>query len=285
MARRSEGEPVSHTCPAVKDGHECGSVLPPDRFLCQNCTNHFRNKLVDVPDLLDDLDTQVARLNVTGPTVGTSGTRTPPLPFNVYAAEVRDDLIGVLHGIYKTTGYTTSVAPVAMVESLINNMGRVVARATAPELLDELTDAVKRGVNACSAPPEKRDYGRCETEIEGEVCGTRITAPIAWTTAICPTCGHEYDLAARLAQEITDGWNAHGPISIVAEFLDKEARAKKLDPPPTVRITKQRISEWIRDGLIQAIPKPDGQHVRVREVRDTAALTKHQRARKRKATA
>lgn len=269
---------MSRSCPCPVRGHECGTLIPDDRFMCTECVGRFRELLVSIPDLLDDLDVQVARLNVTGPTLGTSGTKTQPIPYNEYAADIRTDLIGALRGVYIATGYTTYTDPVGMVEALVNQMGKVGAREQAPDLYDEIRDAVRRGNQACGTPPERRDYGPCSLE-----CDTRIVAPISWTNTTCPTCGREHDLTARTQDRLDATWNAHAPIAVVAKVLTELAAAGRLTS--TVKISQQNISDWIRDGLLESFPSPDGRpehHVRVRDVRDVATMSRADRGKARR---
>lgn len=256
---------MSNTCPCtVRDTeghrHDCAATIPDDRFICASCTEGVRDLLVSIPGWVTELTTQAARLNVTGPTVGTSGTKTPPLPVNVNAAEVMGDLRNTIRGIYLATKHHTDTTTTGMVDTLVHDLPSITSNPDAGNMADELDHAIHRARNAVDIPPDRIDVGVCGHDEQGVVCTDRVTAVKGEAWARCRTCGTEYDVADRRSTRVEEGRKKLVRASVICAVLTATGTPTRPD----------NITRWRDAGRIKAVTVDGVELYRLQEVEPVA---------------
>ncbi|MCP3799758.1 hypothetical protein NLX83_10860 [Allokutzneria sp. A3M-2-11 16] len=204
--------------------------------VCGLCLGRFRAELVEVADLVDDLDDQVARLTRTGPRVGSRPAEVG-LPFNFGAAEVCDDLRNTLstwvRELWETHG-PRRVVPTGengpdgetLVDAVLDDLDLddtvpdmaawlrrhpswVEYHPAGGELVDEVADTVERVRRAVDLPPARVYCGPCPD------CAADLYARPERAVVACRECGTRHDVEA-LREKLLDA--ARGTLATAAEL-------------------------------------------------------------------
>lgn len=166
-------------------------------YLCGGCTQRLVGELRRVAELRRHLDATITRQTRTTANVGvTSPAAERPLPINLTAAAVADDLHNVLgtwafdvagrHGAAITIASTADAAAY-----LVAHTSTLRTHPAADELHDEITDAIARAWRAIDRPPERRFAGPCDE------CGEDLYGRPHRAELRCGHCGAVYDAHHR----------------------------------------------------------------------------------------
>jgi hypothetical protein len=196
----------------------------PGLSLCNDCATALRVELSDVPELLVQLDiTRCKQDQLTGPYRHGSRSAEVGLPFKGHVAEV----VWVLHNTL--AGWVVTFTPAAitpadaltqptaaLARALVGAMDRIQRSDHARQATDELTHAVRYARAAIDRPHDRRLLlGPCCTG----PCMTTVYGYPGNTTATCPTCGAQHDIAYR-QQWLRDQAHHHlGTAPEIAGFL------------------------------------------------------------------
>lgn len=251
---------MSQTC-------RCGA--PTDLHLCRDCTTRLRTWLADTSDLMDCLDTVIARQNRFGDTATGPAGDTAPLPFDPDAAEARRHLAATLVAVTHTLATRRGVALVLPGVPRLHhhpvwrdhdpdieptgNPGYVlpmsrgsVAATAAADWLRIHTDWVRATFDAHDI------YHRIERAVTD---AERVCVPPAprWYGGPCDECGHDL-----LADMDSDG-NPRGAyircphcrtqhdLDGRREYLIRQARLRHVTAPTAL--------SWVRMLLDKRIPR------------------------------
>jgi hypothetical protein len=222
--------------------------------VCGLCLGRLLGDLVDVSELVEDLDATVARLSRTGSRVGSRSTEVG-LPFNMGAAQVRDDLRNVLstwvRDLWESYGPRreaptgqTGPGSEQLVDGVLDDLDLddtvpdmsawlrrhpswIEYHPAGGELVDEITDAVERARRAVDLPPARVYCGPCPD------CGTDLYAWPERAVVACRECGARHDVEA-LREALLDA--ARGTLATAAEVARALPRLLGRDlSPNTVR--------------------------------------------------
>lgn len=195
---------TAHQCP-------CGQPAP-DSSLCTGCVRKITSHLADVPTLVAELDTQLARQARAGGTAvpredpdpmppgwhdpDTLAIASHPLPFHMGASEALDVLRSVLVGWTRDITPDPDDQPEDALQALAEHLAAHPWRThpAADEFLDELSWTIERIRVTIDWPPDWRYLGPCGAiDLDGNECEGDVYA-IAETTE-CRTCGatHQQD--------------------------------------------------------------------------------------------
>lgn len=225
-----------------------------DAAVCALCLGRLRADLVEVAELVNELDNQVARLGTTGTWVGSRSAEFG-LPFNLGAAEVRDDLRNTLstwvRDLWETHGPRRQ-APSAVDELVHDDLDLddtvpemaawlrrhpswVADHPAAGELVDEILDAVERVRRAVDLAPERLYCGPCPD------CGAELNARPDRAMIVCRECESRHDVELLRA----------GLLNAVREEYATAAEAARALPRLLGReLSVNTVRTWARAGKL-----------------------------------
>ena len=184
--------PTEHLCPRCT--RPAGT-----QTLCPACLDALHADLDALPDLIDQLHTQLARMGRLGHAVGGRSAERPS-PVDWRASEVLDLLRSVLVGWVRDVTPEPSAQPADTLQAMTAHLRFTDWRRhpAADEFADEIGYAIAEGRRAIDAPPERRYLGECMEPIEGRGdCPGDVWQVGAKRTAACALCGHPHDVARR----------------------------------------------------------------------------------------
>jgi hypothetical protein len=262
-------------------------INPANQYVCGVCLGRLAGDLAELPDLVADLDDTVARQTRTGHRVGSRPAETG-LPYNLGAAEVRDDLRNVMstwiRDLWESYGpgreiptaesgldgepLTEWVLDPLDLDDTVPEMAKWLRRhpswiedhPAGGELVDEITDAVERVRRAVDLPPARVYCGPCPD------CGADLYARPERAIVGCRECDARHDVEA-LRAELLDA--ARGTLATAAEIARALPRLLGRD------LSANTVRTWARAGKITR-RKPDKQgrpRYLVGEVIDRALAT------------
>jgi hypothetical protein len=211
-------------------------------YVCGVCLGRLDGHLAELPDLVADLDDVVARQTRTGDRVGSRPAETG-LPYNLGAAEVRDDLRNVLSTWIRDLWesyrpgrdvptresgldgepVTEWVLDPLDLDDTLPEMAKWLRRhpswiedhPAGGELVDEITDAVERVRRAVDLPPARVYCGPCPD------CGADLYASPGRSIVRCRECESAYDVEARRAALLNAARGALGTAAEIARALPR----------------------------------------------------------------
>jgi hypothetical protein len=251
---------------------QCACGRPTDVVACNRCADRLAELLADIPALVVELDTTIARLGRSGP--GGRRGRETPLPYHPNAAEALTHLRSVLSGYAAVIAKERSlpllleaarqarawsgraVVPTPPATDyavlagrwLLNNLQTLRKVDQFPVILDAVFLAHRDGWRACDRAPDRAYAGPCDglgsvvvdTELP-EPCGYDLLADPEWVTVRCRTCGHEYDVALRRQWMLDD----------LREFLGSAEWVSTAVASCGVKVPAATIRQWKKRGKIQ----------------------------------
>lgn len=234
-------------CPLThRDG--AAPELPADRYVCRQCTGTLRGLLTDLPGLMDDLDAALGRrLHFTTRT-GSRAT-TAPLPFQPAASEAgyvaRQTILVHLDWVCAVRGHHAPDTWAGVGAYLRDAVDWVARHPDGPQVVDELTAALRQARHAVDRPADRAYVGVCGgTLVDGDdlvqVCAEQLYAHPDRDTVTCPRCGTAWLVAerrARMLDQLRD---------LVLTATDLARAVDGLG----VEVTAQRIRQWKRRGQI-----------------------------------
>lgn len=224
-------------------------------FVCGSCSDALASVLDDMPWLLDELETVVARqVRYTSSGGGGKSAETPVM-FNEAAANMRDELTNALTTgarlIAESNGWDIDRAPAAWLRHRITALRLHVAGA---EIADEIFRFAAGARWVIDRPPVRQFLGYCSESQGFEDCPGRIYGRSNKPEARCDTCGLEWE-AEALRKHISD--KLDGMLLTAAEI----ARLSTYISLPLDREqVRKRINQWAKRGRIEshAAPLKDG---------------------------
>lgn len=175
-----------------------------DGALCWHRAARIRSHLTDLPDLVVELHTQLARQSVTGGRASSSRSATKPLPFDPRAAVLLDDVADLLR-TWNARITSTPPIPSAIAYLGARHLADKLAahpwhtRDDAPELLTALDDLAHKIRRAIDTPPQRRYLGPCAAvDLEGHECAGDVYQ-LGNKPPTCATCHATHAADERLA--------------------------------------------------------------------------------------
>lgn len=221
---------------------DCGAIIA-DAFVCATCAHRLLLALDDVPGLLSELDTDLARLSRRG---GREGGRDadPPLPYDQGASITRDALVSTLRTwALVLDGDVLAVPPAA------TGTGLAAWLAERAEGARHHPDGGALADEVCAAVEAARDH------VHGRRGGPSILL------GLCPDCrtavyGPQSARGARCRRDGCDGWVD------AAEWRQEAFQALRSAVLPAVdaaraaslvlgtEVTADRIRQWRARGRL-----------------------------------
>jgi len=251
---------------------QCACGRPTDVVACTRCADRLAELLADVPALVVELDTTIARLARSGPG-GRRGSETP-LPYHPIAAEALTHLRSVL------SGYAAVIAKERSLPLLLEAArqarawsGRAVVPTPPPTdyatlaarwllthlqtlrkvdafplVLDTVFLAHRDGWRACDRAPDRAYAGPCDglgsvvvdTDLPAP-CGYDLLADPEWVTVTCRTCSIEYDVALRRQWMLDD----------LREYLGSSRQVSRIVSALGVKVSESTVRVWVHRGKLQ----------------------------------
>lgn len=231
-----KGEAMTNTCPCSR---------PTDLFLCSECVKSLSNDLRGVPDLINELRTTGAKLDVTG-SRGGGGSSERPMGVNVGALEVKGTLEHLLLSIWMRVGLPVSkISPIEYVEGIIPRIHILAAHKSATSYRDQLKAEIKRAEELIDTPKEVMRLGDCTTP----ECGTSITALMGHEITRCQTCGETYNVQeTRATQKL-------GALRHIHNKTGTPAQIGRIFRELGVPIPTNTIYWWVHNEELSAVGK------------------------------
>lgn len=193
---------------------ECGAALPPDAFVCRDCTGKARSQLLSIAFLLPHADAKRARLgtNWKDGTIGRAADT--PLPFDPRVTETigafTNWLIGVARIIEDETGDAWPADHIALVLWVRERAKWAARQEWATDLVQGTRSAHERFSRVFDLPPETYAIGQCMAEHDdGRVCREFLAAAAREGFHVCPECGQQHDVAKRRAELLEQSGDLH----------------------------------------------------------------------------
>jgi hypothetical protein len=225
----------------------CSASLAPGAEICGGCAQRLRNQLRAVPELLAELDLAITKQT----TAGGQGLGGSGLDFDPVASEAAVALRLCLHGWARVWDEETPRDVTAggaerdrALSSAAGQAGllagaRLASRPWAPEVAEEVRQAVTRAWAAVDRPPDTEFVGWCPDD-----CGAALYAAQGAAQTRCRACGAPWDVQASRDSLLAAAVDVLAPAATLARALGVE--------PATLR-------QWRRRGqLVPAEVTTDG---------------------------
>lgn len=204
-----------------------------DATVCQRCVDVLHGHLHAIPDLVRDLNLEIAKQvrRSLGPATVTVGHERP-LPYNPAAASALDTLrFALVAACLSVAGGQRDRLPVdtigAMCGWLLRYEQSVPLREDGGDIVTGIDGAVKRARRIVDNPPERRYIGNCTcTDDTGE--RRRMYARMGEPVYECRDCGSEWGVAEsleRLEAELSDYGLTHKELETLMPKLPRTTLA------------------------------------------------------------
>ena len=184
----------------------CDTPTADGIYVCDPHEGSLFKLLGQIPDTLADAQDTIARLD-TRQNTGRS-TTAPGTPINLEASERVSELNGLLVSWSQMLHEATGEPGDAGANYLRANLREIVRHDWAGDMLDELSRAHRRVVQAIDTAPDWRTYGPCH--IEG--CTGLIRGKVGDVLARCRTCHEPYDATELMRTAIINSWDKPAPL-------------------------------------------------------------------------
>ena len=165
----------------------CDTPTADGIYICDPHEGSLFKLLGQIPDTLTDAQDTIARLD-TRQNTGRAST-TPGAPINLEASERVTELNGLLVSWSQMLHEATGEPGDAGANYLRANLREITHHDWAGDMLDELSRAHRRVIQAIDTAPDWRTYGPCH--IEG--CTGLIRGKVGDVLARCRVCHEPYD--------------------------------------------------------------------------------------------
>jgi len=246
----------------VTDTRPCpidATPLTDNRYVCRSCTARLRGLLTDLPGLMTDLDVALAKQATFGASVGGRATANS-LAFGYAASEAgyvaRQTVLVWVDWITAVRAHRVPETWAEVGDYLANRAPNWIAQhPDGPQIVDELTAAIRHARQAIDRPAERHYVGPCDALIEtlnlttyGDLhpvlipvtCTQELYATGDRPTVDCPRCGTRHDVRARqdaMLEQLRD------------HVLNAADMARAVDGLG-VDLNADRIRQWKRRGLL-----------------------------------
>jgi hypothetical protein len=240
----------------------CEEPIPDAGTICHGDARRLAFTLRDVPSLVIELDTTITRrarvAHRSGPG-GSSELDPVRVPFHEGASKALDDLRVSLRGwaenLADENGYQVSTKGQVhlgyFAVFLSARMSEVRMKDWAPDMFDEVSDAVRRARRAIDAPPDLVFMGRCTAERpDGDsrvlvVCGDELWCPADATEVRCWTCSATHARDELLTHYTGLAADVTAPAPVIARALTAQGQPLEV----------MRIYQWKRRGKLAPVGK------------------------------
>ena len=206
-------------------------------YLCDPHEGDLFALLGQIPDTLADAQDTIARLDTRQNTGRASST--PGTPINLEASERATALHGLLNSWSQMLHEATGEPGDAGANYLRANLREIVRHDWAGDMLDELSRAHRRVIQAIDTAPDWRTYGPCH--IEG--CPGLIRGQVGDVLARCRVCHEPYDATELMRTAIINSWDKPAPLKRVVQAME-------LAGFPVARTT---MRDWAAAGKITPV--------------------------------
>ena len=206
-------------------------------YLCDPHEGDLFALLGQIPDTLADAQDTIARLDTRQNTGRASST--PGTPINLEASERATALHGLLNSWSQMLHEATGEPGDAGADYLRANLREIVRHDWAGDMLDELSRAHRRVIQAIDTAPDWRTYGPCH--IEG--CPGLIRGQVGDVLARCRVCHEPYDATELMRTAIINSWDKPAPLKRVVQAME-------LAGFPVARTT---MRDWAAAGKITPV--------------------------------
>lgn len=184
----------------------CDTPTADGIYVCDMHEGDLFTLLGQIPDTLTDAQDTIARLD-TRQNTGRASTA-PGTPINLEASERVTELNGLLVSWSRMLHEATGEPGDAGANYLRANLRHIVRHDWAGDMLDELSRAHRRVVQAIDTAPDWRTYGPCH--ING--CTGLIRGKAGDVLARCRTCHEPYDAHELMRTAIVNSWDKPAPL-------------------------------------------------------------------------
>lgn len=249
----------------------CACGHPTDVVACRRCADRLAELLGDVPALVVELNTTIARLGRSGPSERRSAET--PLPYHTAASDALTHLSSVLAGYAAVTakerslpldlepvktaqrwaGRAVTPTPPAtdcatLAARWLLRHGKHLAKMDAfPIILDAVFVAHRDAWRACDRPRDRAFAGPCDgtgsinVQPDIEPCGFDLLADPEHVTVMCRTCGYEYDIGLRRQWMLDD----------LRVQLGSSRWVSRVVTALGVKVSDSTIRSWAHRGKLQ----------------------------------
>lgn len=249
----------------------CGAMAQTGALLCRPCENQCRRNLGDMEALRQELDTTLTRQTHMTPDNDGGRSAETPLPYQQQASDLLSEqralLVSWCRLINEELGARLPRRDTvrAMSITLEHHMGDLRTHEAVAELVDELSDLVRRIHKAIDYPDRKQTIGPCQEMFEDGQCPGQLVDHLptdegrkAWVE--CTACGSITDATVQLQEMATE------PILMSVP-----------DVAALQGIPRSTLTNWVSEGRL--IQTDEG------EIDMAAAVELRKATRKRKASA
>lgn len=188
-----------------------------DRFFITRADMQaLASRLREIPELVEDLAITLTRQARLGGGGGKLHSRrdAQPLPFDLNASDVADDLHGTIFGWVRHTcesrgiAYAGGTSTVAGASWLADHVTSLAMTEGCEEALDEVMHAMGRARRACDCVPERTSPPRTDVEVAAaHARAPRLRVSPAQAERLMPTLGHPAVKAATIRK-----WHERGKV-------------------------------------------------------------------------
>lgn len=245
-----------------------------DSFICKICQQQLSRDLGDIPALIDDLNTTLARMDKLGSSGGRRGGESA-LPFKSPASEalyvIQHTVTGWVRVLHEDTGRHNHLLPgsdgfaVVCARWLLRYAHSIAMHPAAGEAVDEIASAVKKAYEVIDRAPDLLLAGLCGADLEGDkTCPEFLYAKPESQWVTCRGCGAEHSVDERRAWMMAGASDLHLPAHMCLSWV--KLLMGKTIPRGTWDswVARRRIDVGERDHVGNAL-------YRFGDVRDLAA--------------
>lgn len=205
-----------------------------ENTICWNCQLGFRQTLLELRDLIDELETQISRQARNAPgEVGVGKSSEEPLPFDLGASLALDEVnTTLMFWATPPVGMDKYSGALAMADELLSKIPYFATTKDAPDLVTDVRKARSKAMRAVDREVAKVPLGECD-------CGRTVHARAEARFYRC-RCGVLYSVeqTRRRLRELG------------AEQLVTAREAERLGDVRGVRLLAGTVNKWRARGQI-----------------------------------
>lgn len=232
---------MTATCPVC--GAEQGAGL-----LCSNCTDRLEHDLGDVAAIVGELDTTISKQSRIG-AGGKGGLARERMPLNVGAMQVADDLQNTLttwaRDVSEGNGWVwvASERPpsVQSAGALLVLIDAIRKHPAVEELVDEITEAIRRARQIVDRPADRQYLGVCLAEFESVTCTEEIWARPGAAEVTCKVCGITHEVGERRAWLLRQAKDLLCSVKEASQYIGEVGH---------IRVTEASIRGYVHRGRL-----------------------------------
>jgi len=224
----------------------CGAAIRAEYHLCHDHTVPMEQHLNDLPDIIAELRTTMARQDAGADSLGGGSTTAQPA-INLDALDAYEQLRAVIIGwavaLQGRSFYFITTTEEAGAY-LLANMDLVRRQYWAPDLAVELAAAVRRAVTTTDRAANKISLGECGNVFEGVTCTDTMTAVVGEAYGRCRTCGATVNVHDHQRALIDAAWGVRDTLPAILRALKKSGHGS---------IPLDRAEKWVERGKLAPV--------------------------------